>query len=307
MPKFSIIIPVYNTEKYFNKCLDSVINQSYKDYEVIIINDGSTDSSEDIINNYSKENNKIKYYFKKNGGLSSARNYGVSKSKGEYIIFLDSDDYLDKNILRVLNDNIEDNIDIIRFQSYRVFDDKKEDYLICPSFNSTNGKDAFLKLYKNKSIELATVYLFNKKYWDKNQYEFAINRYHEDFGLIPLVILKAKKVKSIDYKGYYYVDRPNSITTDKNYEKIKKRAFDMLFHFDFLLKESRKANIDEGIQRIFESFISNSLITKINDLNKNDKKSYIIELKKRKVIDLILNDNIKRKLKKIILKIKFNL
>ena len=91
MPKFSVIIPVYNTEKYLKKCLDSVFNQSFSDYEVIVVNDGSTDGSIDIINEYKVE--LINLEKKETIGPSYARNLGVSKAKGEYILFLDSDDY----------------------------------------------------------------------------------------------------------------------------------------------------------------------------------------------------------------------
>ena len=94
--KVSVIVPVYNTYDYLNKCLDSLVNQSFKDYEIIIVNDGSTDDSEKIIKKYQKKYSNIKYYYKENGGLSSARNYGIKYANGDYIAFVDSDDYVDK-------------------------------------------------------------------------------------------------------------------------------------------------------------------------------------------------------------------
>ena len=93
MPKISIIVPVYNVENYIKKCLDSIFDQTYKDYEVIVVNDGTKDNSMNIVNNY-----KVKIVTQKNQGLSAARNHGVEKAKGEYLIFLDSDDYLDKDL-----------------------------------------------------------------------------------------------------------------------------------------------------------------------------------------------------------------
>ena len=99
MPKISIIVPVYNVEKYIERCLKSLVNQTLQDIEIIIVNDGSQDKSEEIIEKYVKENhNKIKYYEKSNGGLSSARNYGIEYATGEYIAFLDSDDYVETNM-----------------------------------------------------------------------------------------------------------------------------------------------------------------------------------------------------------------
>ena len=93
MKDFSIIVPAYNVEKYIEKCIDSILNQSYKNYEVIVINDGSTDNTLNILNKKYKD--KVKIYSKENGGLSSARNYGVLKSSSKYILFVDSDDWLE--------------------------------------------------------------------------------------------------------------------------------------------------------------------------------------------------------------------
>ena len=93
-PKFSIIVPVYNTEKYLKRCLDSIKSQSFKDYEVIIVNDGSTDNSSDIISKY-----PYKIINQENLGLSRARNNGVKEASGDYLIFLDSDDYIEKDLL----------------------------------------------------------------------------------------------------------------------------------------------------------------------------------------------------------------
>ena len=111
MPKFSIIIPVYNVEKYLKKCLESVYNQTYKNYEVIVVNDGTKDNSMDIVKNY-----PAKVINQKNQGLSVARNNGVEKASGEYILFLDSDDYIEKGLLKEINKSLNNNPDIVRFQ-----------------------------------------------------------------------------------------------------------------------------------------------------------------------------------------------
>ena len=95
MPKVSVIVPFYNVEGYIEKCLDTLVNQTLEDIEIIIVNDGSTDNSKEIIEKYKKQyNDKIIYLEKQNGGLSDARNYGIPYAKGEYIAFLDSDDYV---------------------------------------------------------------------------------------------------------------------------------------------------------------------------------------------------------------------
>ena len=98
MVKVSVIVPVYNVEKYIDKCLTSLVNQTLKDIEIIIVNDGSPDKSQKIIDKYVKKHSNIKSYIKKNGGISSARNYGLKYAHGEYIAFVDSDDYVDVKI-----------------------------------------------------------------------------------------------------------------------------------------------------------------------------------------------------------------
>ena len=94
--KVSVIVPVYNVENYLEKCLTSLVNQTLKDIEIIVVNDGSTDNSQKIIDRYEKKYSNVKAYVKKNGGVSDARNYGINKAKGKYIAFVDGDDYVDE-------------------------------------------------------------------------------------------------------------------------------------------------------------------------------------------------------------------
>ena len=115
MIKYSFIVPVYNTEKYLKKCLDSLVNQTYKDFEIIVVNDGSTDKSSNIISKYQKKYKNIIVIDKENEGLSMARNRGVQKSSGKYIIFVDSDDYVSNKLLEEVDKKIDDS-DILRFQ-----------------------------------------------------------------------------------------------------------------------------------------------------------------------------------------------
>jgi len=117
--KLSVIIPVYNTSKYIEKCLNSILNQYMNDIELIIVNDGSTDNSEEIITKWIdeyKDKIEVKYFKKENGGLSSARNFGVKHATGEYITFVDSDDYLDPQIYQHLEKYMEDKVELIKFK-----------------------------------------------------------------------------------------------------------------------------------------------------------------------------------------------
>ena len=114
--QFSIIIPVYNTEKYLTKCLESVLKQNFEDYEILVVNDGSTDSSKDILKEFQCKNSKIKIFNQLNRGLGGARNTGIVNAQGEYLLFLDSDDYLAENAIYILDKYIRrNNPDILAF------------------------------------------------------------------------------------------------------------------------------------------------------------------------------------------------
>ena len=127
MSKVSIIVPVYNVEKYLKRCIDSLINQTLKDIEIIVVDDGSTDNSGQIIKKYQEKNSNIKYYKKENGGLSDARNYGMKYAQSEYIAFLDSDDFVDKTMYeKMYNKAIEDNADYVECDFYWAYPKAEE-------------------------------------------------------------------------------------------------------------------------------------------------------------------------------------
>ena len=291
MPKFSIVIPVYNVEKYIKRCLDSVFNQSFKDFEVIVVNDGTKDNSMDIVENYD-----VKIITQKNQGLSVARNTGVKKAKGEYIIFLDSDDYIEKDLLKNINKSLDNNPDLVRFQIQEVFEDSDTVNVYNEEvFSGYNGVEAFEKICSYHYVENAWAYAIRKDYYNKNKFQFAPGTIHEDFGLIPLIIIKADIVNSISYVGYNYVQRSGSIMSQKDYEKTKKKVNDFYNHYLYLNKEIDKTNLDS---KMFKSFISNSLILKICELKGKDYKIFKNRLKEDKVFDNLLTNTITRKIKK---------
>jgi len=295
MPKFSIIVPVYNVEKYIKKCLDSIEKQTFKDYEVIVVNDGTKDNSMDIVKKYN-----VEIINQKNKGLSEARNEGVKKAKGDYILFLDSDDYIEKDLLKELSKSLKNNPDLVRFQVREVFEDRtKKDYNEEP-FTNKDGTEAFSLICKYHYVENASAYLYKREFYVKNKFSFKKGAVHEDFGLVPLVIMKANKVNSISYIGYNYLQRDNSIMNEKNYEKTKKKVSDMFDHYDYLMNEINKTNLDS---KVFKSFISNSLILKICELKKDDYKKSKKRLKKEKVYDNLLENSFAQKIKKRIITI----
>ena len=307
--KFSVIVPVYNVEKYLANCLDSILNQTYDDFEIIVVNDGSPDNSQQIIDEYAKKHpSKIKAYIKENGGLSDARNFGIERATGEYLVFIDSDDYISLGLLEALNHKLcEKAVDVIRFSAQVVFENgEKGETIFFPGTDAISGVEALNKLIDNKQyFEPAPFYAYKREFWKKNGFSFAVGRYHEDFGLIPQVIMKAESFMAVEEIGYYYVQSSSSITRTVNVEKDNKRAFDVLFHFDQLRAAADKNIADKYVNRKFMSYIANGVIAGIDTLNPNIKQKYILELHDRKVFDLLLSDTIARKIKKILIKFKY--
>lgn len=305
MVKYSFIVPVYNTKKYLKKCLDSLIKQTYKNFEIIIINDGSTDESYDIIKKYKDKYSNIKVINQQNQGLSMARNNGVLEAIGDYILFVDSDDYIEVNLLKEVDKNLN-NEEVLRFQIFTEDEDytNKRKYLE-NSFEVVAGKDALEKLSAYKFVEPAWCYVIKKDYYIRNKFKFKKDMYHEDFGLIPYVIYKAKKVKSISYCGYHYITRSGSIINSSSYDKIVKKAFDMLEQYKDLRKKVSLTK--ENMDNYFLSYISNCAIVKAKTLRKKERKEYVNELKNIKAYDDVLVNSFSRKLKKILMKISFEL
>lgn len=307
MIKYSFIVPVYNTEKYLKKCLDSLVNQTYKDFEIIVVNDGSTDKSSSIISKYQKKYKNIIVIDKENEGLSMARNRGVQKSSGKYIIFVDSDDYVSNKLLEEVDKKIDDS-DILRFQiatedeEYTKINEYHEE-----GFESMCGYDAFKYLSSYHFVEPAWCYVIRKNYYIENKFSFKKGVYHEDFGLIPYVIYKARKVKSIDFIGYYYIQRNGSIMNNSDYKKTVKKAFDMLEQYKTMRLFAKNINRKNNLDDYFLSYISNSVIVKARELKKDEKKVYINELKKLNVFDGVLVNARIRRFKKYLMKHNLNL
>lgn len=307
MIKYSFIVPVYNTEKYLKKCLDSLVNQTYKDFEIIVVNDGSTDKSSSIISKYQKKYKNIIVIDKENEGLSMARNRGVQKSSGKYIIFVDSDDYVSNKLLEEVDKKIDDS-DILRFQiatedeGYTKINEYHEE-----GFESMCGYDAFKYLSSYHFVEPAWCYVIRKNYYIENKFSFKKGVYHEDFGLIPYVIYKARKVKSIDFIGYYYIQRNGSIMNNNDYKKTVKKAFDMLEQYKTMRLFAKNINRKNNLDDYFLSYISNSVIVKARELKKDEKKLYINELKKLNVFDGVLVNARIRRFKKYLMKHNLNL
>lgn len=295
--RFSIIIPVYNVEDYLRKCLDSVVSQTYQNYEAIIVCDKCSDNSEQIVDEYVKRNKKFTKIYAEKTGLSKARNLGVSASTGDYILFLDGDDYFKPNLLDVLSYSLDDTPDLIRFQIQDVIGKKIIRYNE-EGFNTTDGVSAFNKIFKYHYIENAWSYCYNAQYYKKNKFKFMENCIAEDYGLIPLVIAKAKKVKSLSYIGYNYVQRENSLMTNTDYSKKIKKMDDMLMQSAFLKGKLK----DIPNKELIIAFINNSLIYYSTRLEYKDFKKYRKILKENKCFSHLNGGGIKTRIRNFLIK-----
>ena len=310
MPKISVIIPVYNTEKYIEKCLESLAGQTMKDFEVVIVNDGSKDESERAIKNYMRRTRmNIKYLKKENGGLASARNYGVERASGKYISFLDSDDYLDKDTFYLLEQYIDKDIDLIKFKMKTV-NEKEEvlEKLDGPVFDVCKGEEGYKKLCTtDKYMDPACIYLYRREFFVENNFKYKL-RYHEDFGLTSLIIVQAKTFVSTDIFGYNYLQTEESLTRAKDYNKDIERAKDMLAHYDNMIPTvNAYTNISAETKALVKRYYTNSVILKANKLKGKERKQYIKEIKNRFMYRNIKPENLKQKLKRILLKYSVNL
>ena len=303
MVKFSIIVPVYNVEQYLAGCLDSILNQTYNDFEVIVVNDGATDNSQSIIDEYVKKDRRVKGFKKKNGGLSDARNFGVGKAKGEYLLFVDSDDNINNELLEKLDEEIENSHpDIIRFQMAKI--DEETHIVLCPTFSGIRGAEAFRLLANDDYFVTACSCCYRKEFWDDNNFKYTLGVYHEDYGLTPYVYIKAKKASVIDYVGYNYYFRENSIMNDKNLEKEVKKNKDVLDLFDSNIKIiNNDKKVDYEDKKLFRSYMANGLITKCASLDDELFNEFFLELKKRDLGQYLITDSLGRMIKKLVYKL----
>jgi len=223
----SVVVAIYNVEKYITKCLESIVNQDYADFELILVNDGSTDNSEKVIKNYLKNLSiNWKLINKDNGGQSSARNIGYKNAKGDYIVFIDSDDVISRDFLSSLYAQFDNNIDIV-FCNYAYVP-----YQVAPIDNnnsvSTFNRNELLKLFLKRTIDFVIPsMMFRKSFLDKNNISFNEDiRFSEDQMYMWETIFACKKTKYLYKKMYGYYLREKSIMTASPYEKISK-AFDV--------------------------------------------------------------------------------
>ena len=220
MPDISIIVPVYNAEKYLDKCIASLVNQTKQELEIVLINDGSTDNSEKIIKKY--KDTRIKYFKNKNQGIGKTRNFGIEKANGKYIMFVDSDDYIELDTCHLLFEKAEkEKLDLVICDFYREFDDGTKIEEKLQRFETTTLKET------PKLINIINMSPWNKIYKAEmikhNKIYFPEKLKYEDTPFVFLAIDNAKKIGKINKCLNHYMIHDNSETTVRD-----KRVFDIL-------------------------------------------------------------------------------
>lgn len=302
----SFIIPAYNSANIIKRTIDSILNQKTNiEYEIIVVDDGSTDDLyKTILKYYLNKKEKVKYFYKENGGVSDARNYGVTKANGDYIIFVDNDDYINENLLNDISRYIEDDIDLIKWNPIWV--DENGNEIKRNSAISHNkivtGEEGFNILYGTDPLLICVWnYCFKKSIFE----EFPTGRLHEDFAMMPFIILNASTMAITDKYEYYYVQTQNSIMRNYDDEKTKRKMEDILYNYDEILRKTKTINTQEKTKENLAIFATYSVVAKYDDLDDKNKKYYKKELKKRKIAKNIKVRGVKSFIKRMYLTIKY--
>ena len=233
-PLISVIVPVYNVQKYLKKCVDSITSQTYKNLEILLVDDGSTDSSGQICNEFEKNDARIKVIHKKNGGLSDARNAGLDRAKGQYYAFIDSDDYIQDNTIEIMLNAIKKNkSEIAVCNMIRFLEEGETVQFYCP----TDHEVLYQGNQRYKTLNQPSVCnkLFEAKLFEGIR--FPKGKYYEDTFVYHEVLYRANSIVLTGTDSYWYLSREDSIVGQPQYteryfdfiEAVYKRA-------DFLLK-----------------------------------------------------------------------
>lgn len=302
--KFSIIIPVYNVEKYLNECVESVLNQTYKNMEIILVDDGSTDSSPKICDNYLEQDNRIKVIHKKNGGASSARNVGIKNMTGDYVLFMDSDDFWDNNrVLENLSTIISnENADVICYGYKEFYEKTKESKHVIRipevSFDGLSSEDRLEILLSNGIFtSSACCKTIKTKLIFDNDIYFVERITSEDIDWCARILLNAKTYSLYNDYFYVYRQRDGSITHSIKYENLEMLSNNIIKCINFAEK------VEEGrFKDLYLNYVAYQYITFLHAsflCEKNDKIKYLVD--KMKNYRYLLKYHLNRKVKLVYL------
>ncbi len=227
-PLISVIVPVYNVERYLHRCLDSIISQTYRNLEIILVDDGSTDKSPKICDEYCAKDGRIKVIHKENSGAASARNAGLDIAKGDYIAFVDGDDFIDVSMYQQLCDSIQSNGTDMSVCAIKVIDDKDRDItnfddIKLSGLNVISGVEALGQLCKGTGTWISPCNkLYKKTLFD--DIRFPVGNLHEDWFLLPHILRKCNTISCLNEFLYMYYQRQGS--TRHNAKIVFQRAID---------------------------------------------------------------------------------
>jgi len=288
-PLFSIIVPIFNVEKYIHRCIESTLSQTYEDIEIILVDDGSTDNCPKICDEYSQIDKRIKVIHKKNGGLSDARNTGLLEAKGSYILFLDSDDYLEKEACEVLSQyinlsNEHDLPDIIVGNAKMIMGNR---ITFMRNINNTHPKyyedgSEFLKeqLISKTICMAACLNIYRRDFLIQNNLLFKFGILHEDEQWTPRVFFMAKKVIDTGVFFYNYEIREGSITRSKDMTKNGLDIIDSVFELETIFEKTH----DKTLKTLFNDYLV-TLYLKAVFIGKLHRRKYRRYLKRKILLE----------------------
>lgn len=270
----SIIIPVYKVEKYLEKCIQSVINQTYENLQIILVDDGSPDNCGKICDEYAKKDHRIEVIHKSNGGLSDARNKGLEIAKGEYIGFVDSDDYIEADMYEVLYNLLKQyNADVSICNFYTVSQGKISIKNADNGINEYNRIEILKEILLDRNIQS---YAWNKLYKKElfDEIKYPIGKKYEDIGTTFYLLEKCNKVVVTGKSEYYYINRQDSIVNNVTESTITDYIELIMQRYDYIeenIKELSSYNKDY-LKRILKT--AEKDIKSLNEVGDYTKKKY---------------------------------
>ena len=231
----SVIVPVYNVEKYLERCVKSIAAQTYKDLEILLIDDGSTDKSGKMCDDFQQTDSRIKAFHKQNGGLSDARNYGIEHSAGEIISFVDSDDYIDEKMLETLHRLITENdADLAVCSAMDVFEGKEVTQVKEIKEFNLNKVESYKYMLRGDGIPSACNKLYKRQ--TVGNVRFPVGKLYEDGFFTPQILKRVEKTAVTSKPMYYYFRRADSITT----KPFRKGDLDVIEAYDKCVKQVKE-------------------------------------------------------------------
>lgn len=286
MVKLSIIVPIYRVEQYLRKCVDSLLAQAYEDYEIILVDDGSPDACPQICDSYAAAYKNIHVVHRENGGLSAARNSGIEVAKGEYIMFVDSDDYIELNVLKGLLSQVKrDNLDVLRYRlqyvnpQYEVFNPYKSDPFKGNDYSEIPTDGITFLNTRMSTACYAWAFVIKRELLDGCIFTPCI--YFEDTDWTPRMLCKAKRVASTKTVVYNYLMREGSITNAVNRSKQKKVLDDKMRLVETMQGLAKDLALDWKENKWFDCMIADTTISIITILGTQfyeERKEYLAKL-----------------------------